>query len=187
MPFELKWMIPGSDKYLDFGDGPFFGNQYFHVLELSPLADGYLAYVCDGKYNIFRPAVEHPGKYSSIADSPKRTLQEREESAVKLWRIELKKSSSGVASAQPQDGKSPAPIDDVFGDWKIIGASQDNYWGSLKNTTHTPRDPDYVQRRHQCRDSMPHNVDERAQILTSVLDTPPQAEPAVPGWPGSTA
>lgn len=183
LPFELKWMIPGSDKYLDFGDGPFFGNQYFHVLELSPLADGYLAYVCDGKYDIFRPAVAHPGKYSSIADSPKRTLQEREESAVKLWRIELKINSDGVGSSQPQAGKNPAPINDVFGDWKITGASQDNYWGDLENTTHTPRDPGYVQRRQQCRDAMPQNVDERAQILMSVLDSPPPAEPAVPGWP----
>ncbi|CRZ15532.1 hypothetical protein BN2156_02394 [Mycolicibacterium neworleansense] len=185
LPFELKWLMPAIDKDINFGDGPFFGNEYFHVLELSPLADGYLAYVCDGKYNIFHPAIGHSGKYASVLDYPggKNDVQKREEAAVTLWRIEFKNGDAGDKTTQLQEGKSPAPIGDVFGNWKITGASQGNYWGSLKNTTHTPRDPDYVQRRQQCRDTMPHNVDERAQILMSVLDTPPQADPAVPGWP----
>jgi hypothetical protein len=188
LPFELKWLMPAIDKDINFRDGPFFGNEYFHIMELSPLADGYLAYVCDGIYNIFRPAIGRPGKYSSVKDSPaNRTVQEREEGAVKLWRIEFKNSDGGTGSTRTQAGKNPAPIGDVFGNWKITGASSDNYWGDLENTTHTPRDPDYVQRLQQCRDIMPHNTEERAKILTSVLDSPPQADPAVPGWPGSAA
>lgn len=189
LPFELKWLIPAIDKHINFGDGPFFGNEYFHVMELSPLADGYLAYVCDGKYNIFHPAIGHSGMYASVLDYPsgKNDPQQREEDAVTLWRIEFKNGDGGNGSMQSQEGTNPAPTGNVFGHWKITGASQGNYWGDLDNTTHTPRDPDYIQQLQRCRDIMPHNVDQRAQILMSVLDTPPQAEPAVPGWPGSTA
>lgn len=184
LPYELRWLVPAIDKGINFRDGPFFGNEYFHILELSPLADGYLAYVCDGIYNIFRPAIGRPGKYSSVKDTPANvTAQEREEGAVNLWRIEFKNADGGTGSTQSQEGKNPAPIGDVFGHWKITGASEDNYWGYVGKTTHTPRDPDYVQRLQQCRDTMPHSADERAKILTSLLDSPPQAEPAVPGWP----
>ncbi len=188
LPFQLKWMLPAIDKDINFGDGPFFGNEYFRIAELSPLADGYLAYVCDGVYNIFHPAIGRPGKYSSVLDYPVRSesdLEKRELYSIDLWRIEFKNAGGASESKQPQAGKNPAPIGDVFGQWQITGASKDNYWGDLANTTHTPRDPDYVQRLQQCRDTMPHDVNERAKILANLLDSPPQAEPAVPGWPDS--
>ena len=34
--------------------GPFYGNEFFHILELTPIEGGYRAYVCDGLYKIFR-------------------------------------------------------------------------------------------------------------------------------------
>ena len=34
--------------------GPFYGNEFFHILELTPIESGYRAYVCDGLYNIYR-------------------------------------------------------------------------------------------------------------------------------------
>ncbi|CDO21402.1 hypothetical protein [Mycolicibacterium mageritense] len=186
LPFQLKWIRPAIDDSINFGDGPFFGNEYFHVIELSPLEDGYLTYVCDGIYNVFHPAIGQPGKYSSVADylvSGGSDVERRERYTVKLWRIEFKNSDSATGSKQPQVGANPAPVGDVFGSWRIEGASSDNYWGSLSNVTHSPQDPDYVQRLQQCRDTMPHNVTERAKILTSVVDSPPPAEPAEPGWP----
>lgn len=187
LPFQLKWIWPAVDDRINFGDGPFFGNEYFHILELFPLADGYLAYVCDGIYNIFHPAIGHPRKYSSVLDYLRKEpdSEEREERSIELWRIEFNNTDGTTGSTRPQAGKNPAPIGDVFGHWQITGASSDNYWGDLGNTTHTPRDPDYVQRLQRCRDVMPHAADVRANIVTSVVDSPPPAEPAVPGWPDS--
>jgi hypothetical protein len=190
LPFQLKWIQPAIDDHINFGDGPFFGNEYFHVIELSPVADGYLAYVCDGFYNVFHPAIGQPGKYSSIADrgtGADPDVQERERHSIELWRLEFKNDDDTSGSKQPQAGTNPAPVGDVFGYWRIQGASSDNFWGDLANTTHTPRDPDYVQRLQRCRDTMPHNINERARILTSVVDSPPPAEPTAPGWPDRVA
>ncbi|MCP2627978.1 hypothetical protein NLB33_34585 [Mycolicibacterium smegmatis] len=187
LPYQLQWIWPAVDDHINFGDGPFFGNEYFHIMELSPTADGYLAYVCDGIYNIFHPSIRNPGKYASVLDYLKKASDAlaREERSIRAWRIEFKNSGEAIGSTQPQTGKNPAPIGDVFGHWQITGASSDNYWGDLGNTTHTPRDPDYVQRLERCRDVMPHAADVRANIVTSLLDSPPPAEPAVPGWPDS--
>ena len=45
--------------------GPFYGNEFFHILELTPIEGGYRAYVCDGMYKIFREG-EDRGKYVSV-------------------------------------------------------------------------------------------------------------------------
>lgn len=187
LPMELRWIIPSSNRNLNYVEGPFFGNHYFHIMELSPLTDGYLAYVCEGKYNVFAPAIRQPEKYASVLGSPSGKLDVAKlEYSVTLWRIELKNGDGATVGMQPQTGRNPAPVGDVFGHWKITGASQGGYWGQVGKPTHTPQDPDYVHMEQQCRDVMPHNTAQRAQILMSVLDTPPQAEPAVPGWPDST-
>ena len=51
---ELVNIRPQPETGLFGPPGRFFGNEFFHVLELTPIEGGYRAYVCDGLYKIFR-------------------------------------------------------------------------------------------------------------------------------------
>lgn len=193
LPFELQSIRPfvwNSYPTRDnFGDGPFFGNEYFHILDISEISNGYRTYVCDGTYGIFHPAVDHPGKYASIADYPTGNhsdIAKIEDATLNVWRIEFSKKTPTSGMQTPQKGPNPAPIGDVFGDWHIDGASTGNFWGPAGSSP-SPQAPDYLQRLQQCGNAMPDNAAVRAKLLTSVLDSPPKADPAVPGWPDSAA
>ena len=51
---ELVNIRPQPEAGLFGPPGRFFGNEFFHVLELTRIEGGYRAYVCDGLYNVFR-------------------------------------------------------------------------------------------------------------------------------------
>ena len=86
-----------------------------------------------------------------------------------------------------QRGPNPAPVGDVFGPWRITGASDDS-WGTPITRESIPfGKPGGVDRISECSDRMPQWRTERDAIIESVLDTPPDAEPASPGWPDGTA
>jgi hypothetical protein len=189
LPFQLRWIRPALKDRVNFGDGPFFGNEYFHVLEISAIPNGYRAWVCDGRYAVFHPAVGRPGKYASIEDyrsGQNSDAQSREGDALDVWRIEFSKKTADSDGRTLEKGPNPAPIGDVFGSWNIDGAAEGNFWGPVGESPR-PDAPDYLQRRQQCSDAMPDNATARAKILMSVLDSPPQARPAVPGWPIAAA
>ncbi|GCA98588.1 MULTISPECIES: hypothetical protein [Mycolicibacterium] len=189
LPFQLEWIRPAIDEHINFGNGPFYGNEYFHVLEIATTPDGYRAYVCDGSYNVFHPAVGNPGKYTSIEDyrsGSNSDAQKRERDALNVWRIEFSNKTKGLDKGTPQKGPNPAPIGDVFGRWRIDGAAMGNFWGPVDDSP-TPQAPEYLQRLEQCSKAMPHNPQQRAQILMSVLDSAPVADPPVPGWPDTAA
>ena len=168
--------------------GPFYGNEYFHVLELTPIDGGYRAYVCDGMYDIFREG-EEKGKYVSVIGYHSRTGL-NDIGGLKVWRVEFTDTppaaNAPAAVAAAQRGPNPAPAEDVFGPWHITGAS-DNKWGTLINPEHTADEEiDGPGRISQCSDLMPQWRTERDDIIKRVLDTPPTAEPVVPGWPAGT-
>jgi hypothetical protein len=48
---------------------------------------------------------------------------------VKVWRVDLAGPTPANTSAPPQKGPNPAPLDDVFGGWRITGASDKAAWG----------------------------------------------------------
>jgi len=182
--------LPGAEL---FGPpGPIFGNEDFHILELTPIEGGYRAYVCDGMYSIFREASKQGdkrGKYVSVIDYDARTLL-GDIGGLKVWRVELTDSppvaGAPAMATAAQRGPGPAPVDDVFGPWRISGASDDS-WGTLITLESVPFGrPGGVDRISECSDRMPQWRTERDAIIKRVLDTPPTAEPASPGWPSST-
>lgn len=189
---ELVDIRPLPDTELFGPPGPFYGNEYFHVLELTPIEGGYRAYVCDGMYDIFREGSlkdDHEGKYVSVNAYPSR-FGLSDIAGMKVWRVEFTDTppaaNAPATMTAAQRGPNPAPTGDVFGPWHITGAS-DNKWGTLINPQYTAdEDKDGPGRISQCSDLMPQWRTERDDIIKSVLDTPPSAEPASPGWPDGT-
>ncbi|WP_157931844.1 hypothetical protein [Mycobacteroides abscessus] len=182
LPYQLTGVRPNQIPYAG-QDKPFFGNEYFHVLEISAIPNGYRAYICDGSYNVFRPSQEYPGKYYSVKDARAANNPD-----VGLARVEFSKHEGKEITAS-QKGSNPAPLDNVFGGWHIDGSSG-AYWGSERSgepVSFDPRQAEYTERLAKCNVSMPHTAEQRIAIQKSILDTPPKAEPAVPGWPDNPA
>lgn len=196
LPYE-RWDIqPATDLVL--GDAQrYYGNEYFHVLSIESIADGaYRANVCDGRYNIFRDS-ETPGKYVSAFNTSEgitKGLTGPDLAGIKLWRIEYtdRRTDAGASSITqsiyPQKGSNPAPASDMFVGWHFTGANSDGLWGPNDFPDSTPggwgRGKEYQQLYLQCLDKMPHNTAQRDAIYASKLDSAPDPEPAVPGWPG---
>ncbi|EUA63049.1 hypothetical protein I542_3206 [Mycobacteroides abscessus 1948] len=156
-----------------------YGNEYFHILELSEIEYGYRAYVCDGYYKVFQ---DHGGKYVSVSTGGKPDSIKLGPTGVRVWRIEF--SGQQPADTVSQKGPNPAPLGNVFGSWFINGADRFGYWGSWKKKSETdPRDPEVKDRLARCGNLMPDNEDQRLAYSTGEHDTPPATEPAVPGWP----
>ncbi|MBE5438696.1 hypothetical protein [Mycobacteroides abscessus] len=179
--FQLQNIRPNTpyDSAYKPSDGV-YGNEYFHVLELSEIKDGYRAYVCDGYYKVFQ---DHNGKYIPISTGGKPDTVKLGPTGVKVWRIEFTGHLS-TDSVLQQKGPNPAPLDNVFGDWRITGADSDGYWGSWKQKSETdPRDAEVMDRLTRCGNLMPDNAQQRADYYTGERDTLPPVEPAVPGWP----
>ncbi|SIL71300.1 membrane protein [Mycobacteroides abscessus subsp. abscessus] len=139
--------------------GPFFGNGYIHILEIDRTDNQYSAYICEGMYNVFYPAPDKTGKFHALPTSPF------------VRRVEFSKHGDYPRMA-PQQGPLPAPVEDVFNGWQIDKIS------SVVNMA------DSLQFR--CDGSMPHTRSQRKQISDALLDSPPKAEPAVPGWPNDS-
>lgn len=189
LPFELWYIQPATDAEFAFIQPmPFYGNEYFHILELTRIETGYRAYVCDGQYKVFRQG-DSPDTYVPVfAPTEKYPDPDLDNAAIRVWRIEFtdrptaSDPNAPPTVTAPQKGPNPAPLGDVFGPWRITGASPNTSWGPRAEL-----DPRYQDLRQQCLDRMPHEAAQRQAFYTSQLDTPPPAEPAVPGWPGNTA
>lgn len=193
LPFELWGIQPATEPALAYVQPTnFYGNEYFHVLDLTPIeGGGYRAFVCDGLYNVFveQPqAHEYEPVYELTDADP-----DPDPRAVKVWRVELTDKlppagNTPSAVTVPQEGPNPAPLGDVFGPWRITGASPDTSWGATDGSDpNSGAHPRLRQMREQCYARMPHNAAQRHAIYTSRLQKPPAMEPAVPGWPGDTA
>jgi len=181
-PWQLRYIRPSANPELAFGPpGRFYGNEYFHVLELTRFDAGYRAYVCDGFDKVFRdgggdyrPDIgERAGKYVPVVGhsvSP----------GVLVWRVEFSDQpsdpSAPAAVTVAQKGPNPAPVGDVFGPWHINGASI-RLWGDVHYSV------EMTDQQEQCNARMPHEYWQRQAFEAGPRDTPPAAEPAVPGWP----
>lgn len=185
---ELTDIRPSPDAEVFGPPGPFYGNEFFHILEFTAIEGGYRAYVCDGMYNIFRPGQkEEKDKYVSVINYDARSgLNDID--GLKVWRVEFTNNTPPAPDVpatvtDAQRGPNPAPAGDVFGPWRITGAS-DDAWGTVINRESTADERvDGARRIGQCSDRMPQWRTEREAIIDRVLDTPPNAEPASPGWP----
>ncbi|MGV0812044.1 hypothetical protein ABQF34_08800 [Mycolicibacterium boenickei] len=195
LPYELWSIQPATDLVL--GEAQrYYGNEYFHVLAIESIDDRtHRAYVCDGRYNIFRDS-DTPGKYVSAFSTSEGVTEDLtgpDLAGIKLWRIEYADQTAAGASSitqsiSPQKGSSPAPRSDMFAGWQITGANNDGLWGPNDFPDSTPggwgRGEEYQRLYLRCLDKMPHDTSQRQTIYSSELDAPPVPEPAVPGWPG---
>jgi hypothetical protein len=188
LPFQLWSIQPATDPALVYlQPTQFYGNEYFHILDLKPIdSGGYRAYICDGLYNVFHEGTDSH-EFLPIYKPDKDVF------AVEVWRVELTDTpptppGAPPAAAGPQQGRNPAPMADVFGPWRITGASPNTSWGATDGSDpEAGADPATSQLRERCRNLMPHNAAQRQAIYSSRLDTPPVAEPAAPGWPDNAA
>ena len=188
-PAQLVSIRPAIEAEPFGPPGPFYGNEYFHILELAPIEGGYRAYVCDGLYKVFRQA-EQPGTYVSVVRYDARTGL-NDVGGLKVWRVEFTDAppdpNAPARVTAPQRGPNPAPVGDVFGPWRITGAS-DNSWGTPITRESTAFEKvDGVARISQCSDRMRDGREQREAFFSRDFDTPPSAEPAEPGWPDGTS
>jgi hypothetical protein len=107
-------------------------------------------------------------------------------SIVKVWRVDLAVRAPAGTTEPPQKGPSPAPLDDVFGGWKITGASDQGAWG-MDDAEYRDFVDTAKQLYGQCVNHMPHSVDEQYTNERSVWGSPPSPEPAAPGWPAQAS
>lgn len=175
--------VPGVER---FGPpGPFYGNEFFHILEITPVEDGYRAYVCDGLYKVFREG-DGQDKYVSVVKYAASHTGLGDVNGMKVWRVEFTdtpRAADAPAMATDQRGANPAPAGDAFGPWRITGAG-DIAWGTNMDLESTADERiEGARRISQCSDLLPHWRTERDANIEAVLDTPPPAEPAAPGWP----
>lgn len=186
-PYQLWNIRPAMGDTPRFDPpGPFYGNEYFHILELTVIEGGYRAHVCDGLYKVFREG-EKPGTYTSVI----RSGGIDDIGGLVVWRVEFSDTppepNAPAMVTVPQQGPNPAPVGDVFGPWRITGASE-GFWGtSITLESIASETVDGARGISQCGDRMPHDRGERKAFYDSDFDTPPTAEPAEPGWPDNTA
>lgn len=186
-PYELWYIQPFTDPRYAFGPASnFYGNEYFHILSLEPDDDGWRAYVCDGTYGVFREG-ERTDAYVPVNRAVDGGTNP-DDSAMNVWRVELTDKPDSAepelpsAVNSPQEGPLPAPTENVFGPWRITGASPSTTWGPSNDPNSGP-DTDYLQKQQQCLARMPHSAAQRQEMYASEPTSPPEAEPAVPGWP----
>jgi hypothetical protein len=184
-PAQLGYIRPTLEGEPFGPPGPFYGNEYFHILELTAIEGGYRAYVCDGMYKIFRES-EDPGKYVAAIRFDSGASPD-----IKVWRVEFTDTppvpTAPPMVTAPQKGPNPAPVNDVFGPWWISGASDFN-WGTLITSESTAGETvDGPRRLSQCGNRVPDTRHGREAFMKSEVDTPPTAEPAEPGWPDGSA
>ena len=170
---------------------PHYGYVPNHVLELRPIGDGYEALVCSAEYASYVESANRPGKFISIAsvDKTAKPYRSGPASGVFVYRIEFTQHDPrvGLTAPQPptarQEGPSPAPIQDVFGNW-FVTAESTKFWGPVGQPDQPLFPTPELQQR--CADSMPQNEAERTEMMTGYKDAPPPHGEAIPGWPAES-
>jgi hypothetical protein len=179
IPYQVTyaWPFPG----MTYSGEPLYGTEYLHVLTLDPIDGGYRAYVCDGRYNTFFHD-RSTNRYTSVV-----RWSNDDDSLVQLWRVEMRTGSSAPPGATQQPkGPNPAPLGDVFGDWRIT-ASNMGLWGMRNSPESHEYRPIAALQHQRCLGLMPHPADQRASMSRREFGSPPPFEPAVPGWPAQAS
>lgn len=192
--YMLTFVRPYLDDQLDevytgqprYESKRFYGNEYFHILSLDEVDGGWRAYLCDGLYDMYRDDADGYRPVTGLrgwAGPPKEPMK-----GIRVWHVEMAAPESPAASA-PQKGPNPAPMDDVFSPWRIRGAAPDSKWESAPGfggSDYHETFADFERRRQQCSDRLPGARDARNADGRSI-DTKPEMQPAVPGWPDNAA
>jgi hypothetical protein len=179
IPFQISeaWPFPGRP----YPPRPEYGTEYLHVLQIDPIDGGYRAYVCDGRYNTFEKDRTSNRYVSALGPGSKNYFE-----LVQIWRVELHTAGPTATNDGLQKGPNPAPIGDVFGNWKVT-ASDKGFWG-MAGTPETREAAKVADEQHyRCLRSMPHSPADMVTMSRRQFDSPPPFEPAVPGWPAQAS
>jgi hypothetical protein len=190
-PYQLTGVRPLSRAEAEAAGSKYvrsniFGYQPLHILSVEPTGSDYRATVCQGWYATYRTGGGGGKRFVPyIADPDTGKLQYGDWELVTVWRIELTDQDPATASAgssplSPQQGPLPAPTGDVFGRWRITGAST-GLWG-------VPGQGIDIQSpfRQQCENAMPDDAATRRAMGTGLHDQPPPHGDPIPGWPAES-
>lgn len=151
------------------------GNARYHILSLSRSADIVTVTVCNYNYSVAHQ-VEYGSDFESVA-----RRSDWQPKGIYAERVTLAAPSGEASPLPPQAGPSPAPSDDVFGDWKITG-----YLFSTSQPGFKSQWPTFEQDLAKCVDKAPDPPERRAFLTDSEhprSDFP--TSPATPGWPAT--
>ncbi|MGY4710925.1 hypothetical protein ACXDF8_15410 [Mycolicibacterium sp. CBM1] len=153
---------------------PQVGTFRYHILSIEKRNLDVTAVVCAWLWGSARQQPD--GSYKSVN-------RYSDGAGVVVERFDLRSpSGSGADNIRPQTGPSPYATNDVFGEWRVVGAlsaSDSNGAG--------PQWPEFDQDHAACAAKAPES-EERRQFLTS--GEHPRSDfptlPAYPGWPAET-
>lgn len=155
---------------------PLFGTEKSHILTIDQSGRDVTAVVCSYDY---ATAIENePGKFVNRI----RTVS-GPDTGIHAHLVKMVAPQQGSQPLPPQEGPDPAPVADVFGGWKIIGALD-----SFGNYIDLAREwPAFRSDVAACADNAP-DPPERRQFL--LHGEHPRADfptlPATPGWPAES-
>jgi hypothetical protein len=189
--------MPRGPSKFDDSNQRIVGNEELHVLRTEPTPHGFRAFVCDATFNTYKQAAG-VAQYVPIMFYPGFRPSDNEN--MKVWRIEFSHRDSHTTSVTPappdtpQSGPLPAPRTDVFGPWIVTGAIGVAGWSDSDYPDLVQGTPEQQRRfreaqdaeaamRQQCLDQYPLDAAKRTARATTVVETPPPVDPALPGWP----
>jgi hypothetical protein len=159
-------------------DTALVGNARYHILSLSRSADAVTATVCNYDYSVAHQVED--GKENNKFESVARRLGWRPK-GIFVERVTLAPPSDESSPLAPQAGPSPAPSDDVFGNWRITG-----YLFSTSQPGFKSQWPSFDADLAKCVDKASDPPERRAFLTDGEhprSDFP--TSPATPGWPAS--
>jgi hypothetical protein len=157
---------------------PVVGNLGSHILSIDGTGDNVRAVVCAYTYST---ATEiEAGQYKSRVAST-----QGPDAGIAAYLVEMKAPGQEAIAALPvQQGPEPAPLDDVFGGWKVTGALNSFAYSGLDLAREWPA---YQSDLAACVEKAPDPPDRRSFLTTGKhrrSDFPAFA-PA-PGWPAES-
>lgn len=170
-PFPAA-IYPGSHEPNRY---PVVGTDREHILRIEPSGTDVAVVVCNWDYGSAEDLGD--GTYGWHTPNPPST------DPVGTERLVLTPPPQGAPPLPPQKGPAPAPVDDVFGGWKIAQRMPDVAY------THAP--PEWltlVDDKNACAAKAPDPLERRLFLATGRhprSDFP--ALPAFPGWPAGSA
>jgi hypothetical protein len=150
-------------------DDALIGNSRYHVLSLNRTGATVRAIVCNYDYAV--AAEQGDNKYESVAEG------RSEPQGIDALRITLS-APAEPSTLPPQAGPSPAPGDDVFGDWRITA------FEFPTKPYFRAQWPTYGADVAKCVEKAPDSPERRAFLINGNhprSDFP--TSPPSPGWP----
>jgi len=155
---------------------PIVGTDRYHILRIEPSGTNVVAVYCNWFYG--RAEDLGGGKYGWHIPNPPSA-----DPVATLW-LALTPPPDGSTPLPPQKGPAPAPVDDVFGGWKVVQKA------AAAGFDHGPPPewPTMVDDANACAAKAPDPLERRLFLSTGIH---PRSDfptlPAFPGWPAGSA